>query len=288
MSTYYYLIAGLPNISIEDGKPACTLLEFKEEWASALSDADRELLQLLYLKFDNQNLLGQLRRPDCEPDARGRVSRDELNDLIREIKEDDERPAKAKHPHIPAYFEPFIRTYLSAEENVLSWEDRLSALYYACAMQCENAFVAEWFELNLNINNLLAALTCRKYGLERADYVIGETDAAHQMRTSNARDFGLGDTLEYLPEALRIAEESDLFLREKKTDRFKWAWLEERTIFKTFTIESVLVYTLKLEIIERWAKLDGALGEKTFRRLIGAMKTGSDEALEEFKRNNKK
>ena len=62
--------------------------------------------------------------------------------------------------------------------------------------------------------------------------------------------------------------------------------LDDNTFFKTFDIESVFAYLLKLEMIERWVTLDKARGEKTFRELVGAMKMGSENALEEFKRNN--
>ena len=41
-------------------------------------------------------------------------------------------------------------------------------------------------------------------------------------------------------------------------------------------------YLLKLEMIERWVMLDKATGEKTFREIVGAMKKGSEHALEEF------
>ena len=68
----------------------------------------------------------------------------------------------------------------------------------------------------------------------------------------------------------------------------KWEWLEEHTFFKPFDIESVFAYLLKLEMIERWVMLDKVTGEKTFREIVGAMKKGSENALEEFKRNNKK
>ena len=76
------------------------------------------------------------------------------------------------------------------------------------------------------------------------------------------------------------------FYREKKIDLLKWKWLDDNTFFKTFDIESVFAYLLKLEMIERWVTLDKARGEKTFRELVGAMKMGSENALEEFKRNN--
>ena len=68
----------------------------------------------------------------------------------------------------------------------------------------------------------------------------------------------------------------------------KWGWLEENTFFKTFDIESVFAYMLKLEMIERWVTLDKTTGEKTFREIVGAMKKGSENALDEFKRNNER
>ena len=166
--------------------------------------------------------------------------------------------------------------------------DRLAALYYAYAMKNANKFVSDWFCLNLNINNMLTAITCRKHGFDKAGYIVGDNEVAQALRTSNARDFGLGDTVDYLPDLWRIAEETDLMVREKKVDLLKWEWLEEHTFFKPFDIESVFAYLLKLEMIERWVMLDKVTGEKTFREIVGAMKKGSENALEEFKRNNKK
>ena len=142
--------------------------------------------------------------------------------------------------------------------------------------------LSDWFCLNLNINNMLTAITCRKHGFDKAGYIVGDNEVAQALRTSNARDFGLGDTVDYLPDLWRIAEETDLMVREKKVDLLKWEWLEEHTFFKPFDIESVFAYLLKLEMIERWVMLDKATGEKTFREIVGAMKKGSEHALEEF------
>ena len=203
---------------------------------------------------------------------------------------DGEKPPKNKR--IPPYFIEFFKLYLDSlkkeEKQTISWEDRLAALYYDYAMKCSNGFIRSWFELNLNINNMLTAITCRKYGFDKADYIVGHNEVAEAIRTSNARDFGLGDTVDYLPDLQRIAEEPDLMAREKKVDLLKWKWLDDNTFFKTFDIESVFAYLLKLEMIERWVTLDKVTGEKTFREIVGAMKHGSENALEEFKRNNNK
>jgi hypothetical protein len=294
MSKYYYLIAGLPNIAYDDSKLPYTVFGFKDVLDVYLSDADKKLLDLFFLKIDNKNFLEQMQHPDYDPDTGGKFSYDEFNDLINGLKheKEEEKPFINKNKRFPPYYEPFARAFLEAaekeEKTVIPWEDRLSALYYEYAMKNKNEFVADWFELNLNINNILTALTCRKYKYDRANYIVGDNAVANQLRTSNARDFDLGDALEYLPNVLRIAEDTDLYQREKRVDLLKWDWLDERTFVKVFDIESVLAYLLKLEMSERWTTLDKATGEKAFRQLVGSMKTGSDNALEEFKRNNKK
>lgn len=289
MSKYYYLIAGLPNIALDDSKLTYSVCEFRQELEGILSFGDKKLINLFFLKFDNKNLIARVKNPDYDLDPRGDITYDEFNDLFKALKEEEKPP---KNNNIPSYFEEFFKLYLASEERgekqSISWEDRLAAMYYAYAMKCGNKFVAEWFELNLNINNMLTAITCRKHNLDKAEYIVGENEVAEAIRTSNARDFGLGDIVDYLPTLQRIAEETDLMVREKKVDLLKWEWLEEHTFFKPFDIESVFAYLLKLEMIERWVTLDKVTGEKTFRELVGAMKRGSENALEEFKRNNNK
>ena len=290
MGKYYYLVSGLPDISLDDGKLAYTVADFKAEMEATLSAKDQKLIDLFFLKYDNANLLACLKEADAPLDPRGRITREEFEAVYKALKEEEKLP---KNEAIPAYHVTFIQRYLAEEQSEqkgekaqLSWEDQLAALYYEAAMKAPNPFVAGWFELNLNINNVLTAITCRKYGFDKSLYIVGHNEIAEQIRTSNARDFGLSDAVEYLPELQRIAEETDLYARERKIDLLKWKWLEEQTFFKTFDMERVFAYLLQLEMIERWVNLDKARGEQTFRELVGAMKKGSDHALEEFKRNN--
>ena len=290
MGKYYYLVSGLPDISLDDGKLAYTVADFRAEMEATLSAKDQKLIDLFFLNYDNANLLAYLKDTDASLDPRGRIAREQFEAVYKALKEEEKLP---KDEAIPAYHVTFIQRYLAEEQSEqkgekaqVSWEDQLAALYYEAAMKAPNPFVAGWFELNLNINNVLTAITCRKYGFDKSLYIVGHNEIAEQIRTSNARDFGLSDAVEYLPELQRIAEETDLYARERKIDLLKWKWLEEQTFFKTFDLERVFAYLLQLEMIERWVNLDKARGEQTFRELVGAMKKGSDHALEEFKRNN--
>ncbi len=292
MAKYYYLISGLPNLSLDDGKLAYSVADFWREIEGMLTNRDRRLIRLFYLKYDNKNLLSYITGVDQEPDDRGEIRQEEMDALYKALKNEEPVP---KNKRIPPYFKTFCEQYLAEERKEhkdetihIAWEDRLAALYYAYAMDCGNRFVADWYELNLNINNILTAITCRKFNLDKADYIVGDNNVAESIRTSNARDFGLGDTVACLPELQRIAEEMDLLAREKKIDVLKWQWLDDNTFFKTFDLESVFAYLLKLEMIERWVSLDKTRGEKTFREIVGTMKKGSEKALDEFKRNNNK
>ena len=57
MSKYYYLVAGLPELTLEDSKLSYTVADFKSELYSALSEEDRLLKDMFYIQFYNPNVL---------------------------------------------------------------------------------------------------------------------------------------------------------------------------------------------------------------------------------------
>lgn len=267
MSKYYCLVAGLPDISLDDGKLTYTVANFKSDIYPELSVSDRKLIDLFFLKYDNLNLLKLLRDKEATVDPRGNYSADELIAFIASVKE-------GETPVCPSYIPLFISDYLqkvSTDEYFVP-EDCLANYYYAYAMECHNAFISSWFEFNLNINNVLTALTARKYKFDVASNIIGRTDVSNAIRTSNARDFGLTGTLEYLEQLMRISETEELVEREKKIDILKWNWMEDAIFFDYFTIERIFVFLLKLEMIERWISLDKEKGNEIFRNIIESLK----------------
>ena len=276
MTYYYYLIAGLPDLKIEDNKLTFSISRFKEDVRPQLSRTDRRLFDKFYNKFDNQNLLNYLKdKETAKFDERGSITKDELEECMRPvmIREDEYRP-NDKFP-LP-YFKTFMAEYneaLAAETVVMDsakWENRLAGLYYEWAMKCGRKLIADWFEFNLNINNIMAAYNCRKYKMDIE--VLGNNPVAEALKTSKQRDFGLTEIIEDFDLIQRIAEETDLYEREKKLDLLKWQWLDEHTFFKYFSVEVVFAYQIKLEIIERWISLDPVEGEKLFRDMINNLK----------------
>ena len=269
MSKYYYLVAGLPELTLEDSKLSYTVADFKTEIYPGLSSSDQKLIDLFYLKFDNANVLKLLKDKDAVIDLRGNFSAAELNEYIATIKEGGEVSAK----EFPSSLSVFISDYFNTPaESAVLHEDHLAALYYEYAMKCGNKFVSSWFEFNLTINNILIAFSARKYKWDIAQNVVGNTEVCEALRTSGARDFGLSGEVDCLEQLMKISEITELVEREKKLDSLRWNWMEEATFFDYFTVERIFAFLLQLEMIERWIALDKEKGNQLFRSIIDALK----------------
>lgn len=279
MSTYYCLVAGLPDISLDDGKLSYSVSDFKAELYPDLSAQDRKLIDLFYLKFDNMAILKLLKNKDTVIEDKGNFSAEELLQLIEAVREGDTPDKK-----YPSYVVNFVSQYLQlSQDELYRADDLLAALYYSYGMSSNNAFIASWFEFNLNLNNILAALAARKYKMEVSSVIVGATSICEQLRTSNARDFGLNETLEYFEALQRIADIEELVEREKKVDMLKWKWLEDESFFHYFTIERIFVFLMQLEMIERWISLDKEKGNELFRKMIQDLKN-EVQIPEEFRK----
>ena len=259
----------MPELSLEDGKLSYTVADFKTEFYPFLSVEDRKLLDLFYLKFDNANVLKLLKDRDAVIVQCGVYSVEELLDYISSLKEGNEVSERL----FPSYLSTFITDYFaSSGEEEVQLENRLTALYYAYAVKCRNQFVSSWFAFNQVINNVLVALTARKYKWDVASLIVGDSEICDSLRTSNARDFGLGSDVDCLDQLVKISETEELLEREKKIDQLRWNWMEEATFFNYFTVERLFVFLLQLEMIERWISLDKEKGNQMFRKIIANLK----------------
>lgn len=245
---YYYFIAGLPDFTFDSTKLPFTVEEFRAMLDEELKSDDKRLLAKYFLRYDNENLLAYLKNKEADFNSMGSISRDEMQEALTLIKED----LPLKNKNIPAYHAEFMKQWLSedAQSQNQLWEDLMSSLYMDYGMEVKNTLLSRWFELNLNIGNILAAIYARKYKLDVASVVVGNNSLAQVIReNSNARDFGVNQELEYFDTIQRFSEEPDIFERERKIDKFRWEWLEENTVFDYFNIEYIFAYFCKLQIL---------------------------------------
>ena len=253
MGGYYYIIAGLPDISFDDSKTAYTVEQFRQEVYDALSAQDRKVMDILNLENECRNLIGSER----------------MEELVALVKAGEQAPKD-----VPQFMYSFVQEWVddSWRQKAAFAEDRLWSLFFEYAMASANGFVRQWYEFNLNLNNIMTAITARKYNLDIQKVIVGTGDIANALRTSGARDWGLSQELDYFEDVARLTEEDDLSQRERKADQIRWRWLEENTFFNYFSVEKLFSYMVRLGMVERWSGLDREEGQKLFRELIGTLK----------------
>lgn len=278
MSKYFYLIAGLPDVALEDTKITYSIEDFNDEIYPYLSKKDKKIIDLFFLSYDNKNLFNLLLNEEAKINARGNFTKEKLLyfiSIIKESVENDERII-IKEKDFPAYLVEFLKHYFSDQEKEkkpkVYLEDYLSVLYYKYALKCKSEFTAKWFQFNLNLKNTLIALSGRRYNIDVSESILGENQIAKALRTSTMRDFGLSEELDYLEELIKVDEITELTDREKKIDELRWRWMEEETITNYFTIERLFVFLIQIDIIERWNLLDKEKGNQIFRGIIDSLK----------------
>lgn len=259
---YYCLVASLQDIALDAHKLVYHQQAFQEVLKEELHPADYALIRDLFLPHDNRNLLTLLQKTDREWREKGHFSREELEENIRE-------PAT-----LPQYMQRFILAFKNKEPLIpgMSPENELTTLFYECMLQHENPFMREWHRFELNLRNIATAFNAKKHKIPYEDQVIGTDEVSETIRKSHARDFGLGNELDYLEELLNLLRNEDIQEREKAIDQLVWNYLDEAVFFEYFTVERVIAFTIKLGLAERWLGMDKAHGQKLFKALLQELK----------------
>ncbi|MCO6491452.1 MAG: DUF2764 family protein [Phaeodactylibacter sp.] len=268
---YYYLIAGLPDMALEQSKLPLSLPELMEQLALSLHPDDLRLAQLIFLPADNRNLLRLLQKETSEWEPHGRFSREEMEEGFKEPR------------LLPAYMYRFGQAF-KEETPVwpgMSWENQLARLGYEYLLANTDGFLHQWFTFENHLKNILAAWNIREYGLPAEGQLIGENVVTEAARRSHARDFGLAAELPFLDKLLHALEQDKLLERERAIARIKWNYIDELNTFHYFTVEVVLGYLLKWIMLDRWTQLDTERGLRQIGSLIDKLE-GDFELPKQF------
>lgn len=266
MANYYCLIAGLPEIDFSDSHPGYSMDELVEQLHESLTPWDARLMaNFFFLQRDCKNLVGYLKDPEAELMYQGAYTREQYHDLVKSAEE-----MNFNVHRYPSFLSIFAREWaFNKDKKGYFPEDEILYLFYKYAIDnCSNKFVREWYQMNMDINNILTAILARKYGWNIADYIQGEGEVQEKLREENTPDFGLSREMDYMKELIQIADQDDPVKKEKMIDALKWLWLDDNTFFEPFGIESVFAYMCKLEMQYRWANLDVEKGKESFEQII--------------------
>lgn len=133
--------------------------------------------------------------------------------------------------------------------------DSLDAEFYRTALACKNRFIAGYFGYDLDVRNCRVAYLNKALGRpEGQDLLVLDED--------EPREF------EDLEKVNAVLEGSDILERERGLDDIMWERIDELTLMEVFTLDQILGFVAKLQIVARWLRLDPQTGRELFRQLV--------------------
>lgn len=270
---YYYFIAGLPSISLDDSKLSLGPQDFRAEAEKHLSKEDYALIRILHLEEDILGFLKVLYRKEWPEPYEGLIPREFWLEYIDFLSKEEPEisPGNDKlFKKLPDFIEKAARAVLEPEELPAKEliEHQLLSDFYEYTAKIPNNFVQKWFELNRQIKNILAAINARQHQLDFGAYLIGDDPLTEQLQKSHATDFGLGKESPVFDAIYRIWEQNNILYRERGYDHFKAKWIDDQNFFEYFNIDRILGYYSKLRLIDRWIKADEKRGKELFTQTL--------------------
>jgi hypothetical protein len=277
---YHCLIAGLPELAPDIKKVSLGLKELRDQLQESLTPVDNELSNRLFAFYDVQNLLCLMEGNDDFSEL-GIIGKEEMQDIItsKDLRDDIVLPSSLKE-----VFERYIAARKSEKDIYpgLLWEDQLMTLFFDYMLRSDHPFLKIWFDLEMNLRNLVAAINARRFETIIDKAVIGNNEFAMYLRSSKQKDFGLSGEYPWVEKVVALFEQDDILKREKEIDLVRWGLLEDITRFNYFSLEIVISYIVRLQIVERWLRLNEDAGREMFNKLFEELES-SYEIPNEFK-----
>ena len=274
---YYYLVAGFPDIVLDQKKIPFSLAELKQELKYHLHADDYRLVEYLFLEYDNINFLNILQKKEAEFNPLGNYDENFFTDEIKE-------PEK-----MPVYMKKFLEGYRdeNPEQPKLSLENQLTWLYYDFMISQKNEFLHQWFTSLRDVKNIFAIYNARKFGIDIETQMIGDYELTEAAKRTASKDFGMANELPYIDQVIGIYENTDIVEQEMTFDLLKWNYLDRLNTFNYFSIEQILAFVIKFIMVERWTKLETGHSTEIFKKMLNDLEN-SFQFSKDFNINEKR
>ena len=263
---YYYLVAGLRDWTLDSDTKGFDVREIIDEIVGELTKSDRVAVRMLYAYYDCENIIARRAKRERHNQL-GNLSAEQITEVFEERNYALLTPAVAK----------CVKLYVEEndeerdEEITLdsSFERAIFEAYYRDLAESKCSFLKEWGAFDRNLRNIAAAIAAREAGRVVADVTVGGGEIVEQLKRSTAADFGLRGELPYVDSVISaVCDEKNIVEKERKIDAIRWAEAEAMTSFDFFTINFILSYLVKVNIVARWTLLSPEVGREMLNRLI--------------------
>lgn len=192
-------------------------------------------------------------------------------------------------PYLEPDFDNPAQGYDSLSTQILSYLDKrdrryidwlifglkpenLSPHFYKAIAKSDNKFLRTYFSFDLMLRNIQAAYLGRKHSIEPDIYLIGKSEIVEALKKNKAPDFGIASEVEFASKLLQIFEIKDLLEREKALDLLRWEEVNKICTFSYFSMDVILSFLFKANMLKRWRTLDKTTGAKLFRKYVNEMR----------------
>ena len=264
------MVAGLRDWTLDSDTKGFDVREIIDEIVGELTKSDREAVRMLYAYYDCENIIARRAKRERHNQL-GNLSAEEVAEVLEERNYSLLTPEVAK----------CVKLYVEAndeehdeehdEETTLdaSFERAIFESYYRDLAASKCTFLKDWGAFDRNLRNIAAAIAAREAGRVVADVTVGDGEIVEQLKRSTAADFGLRGELPYVDSVISaVSDEKNIVEKERKIDAIRWAEAEAMTSFDFFTINFILSYLVKVNIVARWTLLSPEVGREMLNRLI--------------------
>ena len=244
---YYYLVAGLPDLALEQGIKNLDLHALVEEVYAHTAEQDHEYVQELFLPYDHLNILNLLQGREDLFETKGFFSLDFLKEHLDQP--DD----------MPQYLIDIIRKFRLGHElgdrsdayhNMAHYT--WSRFYQEIEQKSKNKFIRSWWRFDQLLRNIQGAWMCRKLDMPMQEQLVGWDEEIELFVKNNLPDFGLRRELALGEQIFNLLDENvNILEREFRFDEIRWQMADELTTFHYFDIDKVLAFLAKADILDR-------------------------------------
>jgi len=265
---YYYLISGLPGISLDESRNLPSFKALTDDILPLLSEEDRASLKLLRTEADLKNLIRHLDKVDRPFDNNGNLSEEELEEAVRD--------SSALPPCMQ-------RIIASRKENrslqsALAPDDEASAEYFQDLLSSPDPFIQAYSKFEFILRNVLAGLSARKYKMAIESVIVGNDPISDNIKKSGSPDFGLSAEYPWVNKLLSLPAD-DPIESEKRIDQLRFSVMDELSAFDGFGSAIVFVFVLKLRSAERWKSLAPEIGRALTEKLVAETRARLEELI---------
>jgi len=263
---YYYLISSFPNISPEMDASKVDFDEVFDLIYRNLSEEDRTLLRYLYYPNDMHNLLVELAEKHLAWPM-GSFKKPSI------FQEEEIKSYKLNKGNFPGFMHDFLADNedrfagMSLREMEVGLMDR----FYNEVFGLENNFLTSYYAFLRELRALVAAFQFNKYDflsqpkIHDADRLLLQVGPDRTPAALVKKDYP------YLDELVKGLSENQPEKIERFIDKVQWDFLESLSD-GAFSPSKVFAFTVKLQILQRWLKIDPKQDKAYFKELQNQIK----------------